>query len=176
MKRLLFVFPFGLLLACSANTGSSASNGGAPADDPDGVWSTAPAASPDTSEVTGVWESASPLQSGKLESVTRFELRADHVVAAARCTTTDGSLDPVVAGARVPAKVSSDAIVIDEKIEATKQMGSVALCGLRVAAGTLPVCAEGTAPAARKMCFVLEDGKLTLYQASGALVFDKIAD
>ena len=170
MKRLLFVFPFALLLACS----SDGSDGDA-AQTPEGMFAVAPS-SADASVVTGIWEIAEPTRVSNVESRIRFELRADHLIAAARCSTTDGSAEPVVAGARVSATVSDAKIQVGQAIETKKQIGSLAICGVRVAAGTLPRCAEGSKAEERKTCFALEDAKLTLYQASGALVFTKVAD
>lgn len=170
MKRLLFVFPFALLLACSDDGGQAPA-----ASTPESIFQTAPAAA-DASQVTGIWEIAEPTKLGAVESRIRFELRADHVIAAARCAASDGSAEPVVAGARVSATVTDAKIEVGSPIEAKKQIGNLAICGVRVAAGTLPRCAADSKPEARKTCFALEDAKLTLYQASGALVFTKVAD
>lgn len=171
MKRLLFVFPFALLLACSGDPAQ-----GDPPQTPEGIFAVAPAAAPDASEVTGIWEVAEATKLKNVESRIRFELRADHVIAAARCSTTDGSAEPVVAGARVSGNVSDAQIEVGQPIEAKKQIGAIAICGVRVAAGTLPRCAADAKPDQRKTCFALEDAKLTLYQASGAVTFTKIAD
>lgn len=171
MKRLLFVFPFGLLLACSADASSEGA-----AQTPEGMFAVAPAASADASQVTGIWEVAQPTRLNNVESRIRFELRADHVIAAARCGTTDGSAEPVVAGARVTAAVTDAKIEVGQPIEAKKQLAQLAICGVKVAAGTLPRCAAETKAEERKMCFALEDAKLTLYQASGPVTFTKVAD
>lgn len=171
MKRLLFVFPFGLLLACS---GDAAQDGAAST--PESIFAVAPAAGADASQVTGIWEIAQPTKLQNVESRIRFELRADHVIAAARCSTTDGSAEPVVAGARVTGNVSDATIEVGQAIEAKKQIGNIAVCGVRVAAGRLPRCAADAKAEERKMCFVLEDATLTLFQASGAVTFTKVAD
>jgi hypothetical protein len=165
------------LAACSSSSSSDSSGSDGQAEGAR-VFGVEKAATANSAELTGVWESEEPLKNGPLSATTRFELRADSLSMAAHCSLDDNSEPAVSVGAKVSAQISASAISVKEAVKAVQMMGGAAECGVQLGAGNLPACAPATAAADRLVCFVLADGKLALYQTKAGVPtnYVKIAD
>lgn len=142
----------------------------------DDVFST-PKSNANSNLVLGVWETATPSTSGTYTAIGRFELRADHIVSATRCSAAGGTAQPVTVSVRVAAQVSQTAIVATESAQAAQPVGSGAgQCTVQLAKGTLPACSASTPAESRTACFALTGGQLVFYQSTGPMPLNKIAD
>jgi hypothetical protein len=172
MKRILLAALF--LAACTNETGSGTSSGGAADTDAVRLFNT-PRGSADANVLLGIWEGAQPQVSGPLMLTSRFEFREAFVVVAAKCTR-DG-VEPVVVGGRSAATVNASLIQTTAAISDTKPIGSDAACQAKSSAGAIPVCDPNTAPVNRTICFELTGTTLDIYQGGGTIQsFTKITD
>jgi hypothetical protein len=124
----------------------------------------------------GVWETTTPTKEPPYSSSARFELRADHLISATRCTADDGSAQPVTVSVRVAATITSSLISVKESAKTSERIGSAGVCGVQMSAGLLPACEAAVPAASRTACFALTGGQLVIYQTVGALEMTKIAD
>ena len=136
----------------------------------------AAAASPDANatSVEGIWESTSPRVQASLESTIRLELRADRVVAAARCIQTPGGSTTLI-GKEGPAKISATTLEFPEEVRVSEPVGD-SICTVVVRAGTLPQCDLTKPVTGRTFCFELAKGTLTIREESAAAQYKKITD
>lgn len=153
--------------ACTSETGG-ASSGGDPFDVPKG------SANPAT--ILGVWESAAPSKEPPYSAVARYELRADHIVSATRCTADDGSAQPVTVSVRVAATVTEQLIKATESAQKTEHIGATGLCSVQMGKGSMPACDPQSSETARAACFALTGENLVFYQSNGKSTMLKISD
>jgi len=165
-----------VLVSCSVlfACGDDESGGGEPATDADRVFAASSSGTANGGAIEGIWEAKVPRVQAGLESAVRIELRADHVVAAARCTPSSGG-DATTVGKTAKATVSSAAIDVPEDVRASKELGA-ATCAVLVRAGNLGACDLRKPVAERTSCFELAKGVLTVRDEVTSVDYVKIAD
>ena len=173
MLRASSILLVALLASCSIdNLGEPAGASGSAADSDAKRVFAATAGAANTATLLGIWEGTT--SGGELSSTPRFEFRDSWIVAAARCTK-EGA-EPVVVGGRAAASIVPGIIEIKQPISEILRVDARAACGVEVSAGVLTECDPLVPTTQRTSCFDLTGGKLTLFQAGAANVFDKVAD
>lgn len=172
--RTLSVSLLAIVSGASVACGSDAAPAAVTPRAPEALFDVAASGSANGDALLGVWESSAPVRAGNFESLSRLELRADAVTSAARCSSIDGTVTPVVAAGRVAATVTDDAIEASEAVDAKTLLGSDALCKAAFPAGTFPRCPAGATRGSS--CFTLEGGVLTVYRGGTGEAFGKIID
>lgn len=174
MRLLTSLFVVSLCISTFA-CGDDEPEGTEPAGDGDRVFSAVSSSDADASRLEGIWEAKTPRRQSGLESIVRLELRADHVVAAVRCTPTGGEGETAVLGKVGRADVSPTAIAVPEEVRVSKSIGK-SYCGVVVHAAELPTCDLRKPASERSWCFELSNGTLTVREDIAAVAYTKVTD